>query len=93
MDVNVVPVYPYTNPAAPLNSPKSYPYASFPCLPNSLDIVPVRNRITTTVVAIQNGPYRSGFPSRTSRKLLRKGKSAAQQRRRTDSVSTSKNCE
>ena len=34
-------------------------------------MVPVRNRITTTVVAIHTGPYRSGFPSSTSRKLAR----------------------
>lgn len=45
----------------------------------------------TTVVAIQNGPYRSGFPSNTSRKFAR-GNKAAQQRDRTADVSTSKNC-
>lgn len=34
-------------------------------------MVPVRKRMKTTVVAIQKGPYRSGFPSRMSRKGAR----------------------
>jgi hypothetical protein len=54
-------------------------------------MVPPRNRMKTTVVAIQSGPYRSGFPSSTSRKLAR-GYSAAQHLCRTADVSTSKNC-
>ncbi len=53
-------------------------------------MVPLRNRIKTTVVAIQKGPYRSALPSSTSRKLAR-GYSAAQHRASTADVSTSKN--
>ena len=48
--------------------------------------------VDTTDVVIQNGPYRSGFPSSTSRKFWR-GKREAQERRRTSVVSTSKNWE
>src|SRR5690242_3089814 len=65
------PVYPYTSPAAPLSSLKSYAKWSLPWCARYWLIVPVRNRITTTVVAIHTGPYRSGFPSSTSRKLAR----------------------
>jgi hypothetical protein len=53
-------------------------------------MVPLTNKINTTVVAIQNGPYRSGFPSSTSRKFAR-GYNAAPQRVSTEEVSTSKN--
>lgn len=54
-------------------------------------MVPPMKRMKMTVVAIQKGPYKSGFPSSTSRKLAR-GYSAAQQRLSTADVSTSKNC-
>lgn len=75
----------------PLSSVKSYAnFAVSDCASLSL-IVPPKNRIRTTVVAIQNGPYKSGFPSSTSRKLAR-GYRDAQQRCSTADVSTSKNC-
>lgn len=54
-------------------------------------MVPPRKRMNTTVVAIQKGPYRSGLPSSTSRKLAR-GYRAAQHLPRTAEVSTSKYC-
>lgn len=54
-------------------------------------MVPPKKRMNTTVVAIQKGPYKSGFPSKTSRKLAL-GYKAAQHLDRTDEVSTSKNC-
>lgn len=75
----------------PLNSLKSYANGVPPVVDRYWLMVPPRNRISTTVVAIQNGPYRSGLPSSTSRKFAR-GYSAAQQRESTADVSTSKNC-
>lgn len=77
--------------AIPLSSLKSYANADLPVVERYWLIVPPRKRIRTTVVAIQNGPYKSGFPSKTSRKFAR-GNKAAQQRDRTADVSTSKNC-
>jgi hypothetical protein len=71
---------------------KSYANGADPLSEMYWLMVPPRNRIRTTVVAIQNGPYKSGLPSSTSRKLAR-GYSEAQQRDRTADVSTSKNCE
>ena len=75
----------------PLSSVKSYANGSCPVVDRYLLMVPPRNKMKTTVVAIQNGPYKSGLPSSTSRKLAR-GNSAAQHRDSTDDVSTSKNC-
>lgn len=88
--MGITPVYPYIRPAAPESSRKSYSKCSSCSCARYCDIVPVKKRIITTVVAIQNGPYKSGFPSRTSRKLER-GYTAAMQRRTTSLVSTSKN--
>lgn len=76
---------------APLNNLKSYAKGPCPVLARYWLMVPPRNRMRTTVVAIQKGPYRSGFPSSTSRKLAR-GYRAAQHRASTLDVSTSKNC-
>lgn len=75
----------------PLNNSKSYAKGPPPLCAIYWLIVPPKNKIRTTVVAIQKGPYRSGLPSRTSRKLSR-GHKAAQQRASTELVSTSKNC-
>jgi len=56
---------------SPLSRRKSYANGADPSWLNDWLIVPPKNRIKTTVVAIQNGPYKSGFPSRTSRKFAR----------------------
>lgn len=49
-------VYPYTSPAPPDNSLKSYAKWSLPSYFRNWLIVPVKKRMTTTVVAIQTGP-------------------------------------
>lgn len=49
-------VYPYTSPAAPLNNLKSYAKCSSPFCARYWLIVPVKNRMTMTVVAIHTGP-------------------------------------
>lgn len=49
-------VYPYTSPAPPLSSRKSYGKWSSPARARYWLMVPVRNRIMTTVVAIHTGP-------------------------------------
>jgi hypothetical protein len=49
-------VYPYTSPAAPLSNLKSYTNLPSPFCAKYWLIVPVRNKITTTVVAIHTGP-------------------------------------
>lgn len=66
-----IPVYPYIKPAAPESNVKSYSKCLSSLLDSHCEMVPVKKRITTTVVAIQIGPYKSAFPSSTSRKLVR----------------------
>ena len=61
-------VYPYTKPAAPDSREKLYSNGISFFVARYCDIVPAMNRMKMTVVAIQKGPYRSGLPSRMSRK-------------------------
>jgi hypothetical protein len=49
-------VYPYISPAAPDSNLKSYAKCVLPVVAKYWLIVPVKNSMTTTVVAIQKGP-------------------------------------